>query len=150
MTNEQAARTLEEQLKKSLEKQAKQSETTSAYMKAIHLLKDAAPDSRISCERAAELLEEEKNAFLDEYVDYGCVADSYILVIGMLRERAKSVSEDSGEDPRRFCALRDSENGNCLCIGGFCTAVNDEICAGLHQAYSAGKRDMYLSIRDGV
>ena len=31
------------------------------------------------------------------------------------------------------------ENGNCLPMGGFCTAVNDEICAGLRNAYNHGE-----------
>lgn len=30
------------------------------------------------------------------------------------------------------------ENGNCTPVGGFCTAVNDPICEGLHSAYDAG------------
>lgn len=30
------------------------------------------------------------------------------------------------------------ENGNCLPMGGFCTAVDDEICAGLRNAYNHG------------
>ena len=33
------------------------------------------------------------------------------------------------------------ENGNCNVIGGFCTAVNDPICAGLHNAYDCGYCD---------
>lgn len=39
---------------------------------------------------------------------------------------------------RRTCPMR-HENGNCLAAGGFCTAVNDEICQALHNAYEAGR-----------
>ena len=35
------------------------------------------------------------------------------------------------------CPMR-HVNGNCLPCGGFCTAVNDEICEALHNAYSHG------------
>ena len=38
---------------------------------------------------------------------------------------------------REDCPMR-HENGNCLPIGGFCTAVNDAICDALHQAYGKG------------
>ena len=41
---------------------------------------------------------------------------------------------------REHCPLR-HENGNCTAIGGFCTAVNDPICEGLHNAYKSGKYD---------
>lgn len=40
---------------------------------------------------------------------------------------------------RKDCPIRHA-NGNCLCIGGFCTGVNDEICNGLRAAYQSGKR----------
>ena len=40
---------------------------------------------------------------------------------------------------RNDCPMRDGVTGNCPCMGGFCLAVNDEICAGLHQAYERGK-----------
>ena len=33
------------------------------------------------------------------------------------------------------------ENGNCLPVGGFCTAVQDEICFALRKAYEDGKFD---------
>ena len=39
---------------------------------------------------------------------------------------------------RRKCTMRHPDNGNCLPIGGFCTAVNDEICEGLHHAFNSG------------
>ena len=40
---------------------------------------------------------------------------------------------------REECFMRDRDTGNCLCMGGFCLAVNDEICKGLHKAYERGK-----------
>lgn len=52
----------------------------------------------------------------------------------------------SGGDQRMLerkthgCPLR-HENGNCLPIGGFCTAVQDEICFALRNAYENGKFD---------
>lgn len=42
-------------------------------------------------------------------------------------------------DLRKDCPMR-HENGNCAVIGGFCTAVNDPICEGLHNAYDNGYR----------
>lgn len=44
------------------------------------------------------------------------------------------------DDSRKGCPIR-HENGNCTVIGGFCTAVNDPICEGLHNAYDNGYRD---------
>ena len=41
-------------------------------------------------------------------------------------------------DIRSNCPMR-HENGNCLPCGGFCTAVNDEICEALHHAYIKGR-----------
>ena len=43
------------------------------------------------------------------------------------------------DDLRNGCPMR-HENGNCTVIGGFCTAVNDPICDGLHNAYDSGYR----------
>lgn len=43
------------------------------------------------------------------------------------------------DDLRKDCQMR-HENGNCIVIGGFCTAVNDPICEGLHSAYDSGYR----------
>ena len=43
-------------------------------------------------------------------------------------------------DKRKDCLMR-HENGNCNVIGGFCTAVNDPICEGLHNAYDCGYYD---------
>ena len=43
------------------------------------------------------------------------------------------------DDLRKGCPMR-HENGNCTVIGGFCTAVNDPICDGLHNAYDSGYR----------
>lgn len=41
---------------------------------------------------------------------------------------------------RKDCQMR-HENGNCNVIGGFCTAINDAICIGLHNAYDCGYCD---------
>ncbi len=41
---------------------------------------------------------------------------------------------------RSLCKLR-HRNGNCLCVGGFCTAVNDEICKSIRMAYEKGYVD---------
>lgn len=41
---------------------------------------------------------------------------------------------------KKNCPMR-HENGNCLPMGGFCTAVNDEICMGLRNAYNHGWGD---------
>lgn len=38
---------------------------------------------------------------------------------------------------RKDCPMR-HKNGNCTPCGGFCTAVNDPICKGLHNAYDTG------------
>lgn len=38
---------------------------------------------------------------------------------------------------RKDCPMR-HESGNCTPCGGFCTAVNDSICTGLHNAYNLG------------
>ena len=46
---------------------------------------------------------------------------------------------------REDCVMR-HENGNCLPIGGFCTAVNDAICDALHNAFDKG----YVSGRMAV
>lgn len=39
---------------------------------------------------------------------------------------------------RKDCPMR-HENGNCLPVGGFCTAVNNLICEALHNAYYTGR-----------
>ena len=44
---------------------------------------------------------------------------------------------DEWSDERRKCPIR-NDSGNCGCIGGFCTAVNDLICEGLRNAYLLG------------
>ena len=41
--------------------------------------------------------------------------------------------------PQR-CPFR-HENGNCLCVGGFCTAVALEICKAVRSAYNKGVSD---------
>ena len=43
-------------------------------------------------------------------------------------------------DLRTDCPMR-HKNGNCTAAGGFCTAVNDQICAALHTAYECGFYD---------
>ena len=40
---------------------------------------------------------------------------------------------------RKDCPMR-HENGNCTVSGGFCTAVNDQICEALHNAFDCGYR----------
>ena len=45
---------------------------------------------------------------------------------------------------RENCEMR-HENGNCLPVGGFCTAVNNEICSAIHQAFEKGYRAGYLA-----
>lgn len=44
----------------------------------------------------------------------------------------------------KSCPLR-CDAGNCLPLGGFCTAVKPEICDALHQAYDHGKADGLLA-----
>lgn len=51
-------------------------------------------------------------------------------------------------DLREDCKMR-HENGNCLPCGGFCTAVNNEICHALHNAYNHGFVDCHEMIRKG-
>ncbi len=43
-------------------------------------------------------------------------------------------------ESRSLCKLR-HKNGNCLCVGGFCTAVNDEICKAIRMSYEKGYID---------
>ena len=50
------------------------------------------------------------------------------------------------DDLRKGCPMR-HENGNCTVIVGFCTAVNDPICEGLHNAYDNGYRDAAIRAR---
>ena len=47
---------------------------------------------------------------------------------------------------REDCPVR-HENGNCLHIGSFCTAVPDPICAGVRSAYECGWTDCAMKIR---
>lgn len=46
-------------------------------------------------------------------------------------------------DLRKDCRMR-HKIGNCTVIGGFCTAVSDPICEGLHNAYDLGYQDAAL------
>ena len=50
-------------------------------------------------------------------------------------------------DLRADCPMR-HENGNCLVAGGFCTAVNDQICEALHNAYECGFYDATYERRE--
>lgn len=50
------------------------------------------------------------------------------------------------DDLRKGCPMR-HENGNCTVIGGFCTAVNDPVSEGLHNAYDNGYRDAAIRAR---
>ena len=50
---------------------------------------------------------------------------------------------------RENCPMR-HENGNCMPAGGFCTAVNDEICEALHNAYICGESDIFKAYRNDV
>lgn len=46
------------------------------------------------------------------------------------------------DDIRKDCPMRHPDNGNCLPVGGFCTAVNNIICDALHNAYNRGRLDL--------
>ena len=50
---------------------------------------------------------------------------------------------------RENCVLR-GETGNCGCVGGFCTAVNDEICRGLKNAYFCGIADGVKAVNEVI
>jgi len=50
-------------------------------------------------------------------------------------------------DLRTSCKMR-HENGNCLPCGGFCTAVSNEICSALHNAYNKGFVDCHEITRN--
>ena len=45
---------------------------------------------------------------------------------------------------RKDCVMR-HENGNCLPVGGFCTAVNDAVCDAVQQAYDKGYKAGYFA-----
>ena len=47
---------------------------------------------------------------------------------------------------RNECPMR-HENGNCLCMGGFCTAVSDEVCIAMRSAYLSGQNQ---AMRDSI
>lgn len=44
------------------------------------------------------------------------------------------------------CPIR-HENGNCTCVGGFCTAVPDHVCECIRSAYDCGWTDCALKVR---
>lgn len=46
---------------------------------------------------------------------------------------------DMRNELRKDCPMR-HENGNCTTVGGFCTAVNDQICEALHNAFNCGEQ----------
>ena len=50
---------------------------------------------------------------------------------------------------RTNCPMR-HKNGNCTAAGGFCTSVNDQICAALHTAYECGFYDATFERREYV
>ena len=56
-------------------------------------------------------------------------------------------NQSSVNENRSLCKLR-HKNGNCLCVGGFCTAVNDEICNAVRSAYDKGLAERLLKIQD--
>lgn len=58
----------------------------------------------------------------------------------------KILGELTMDDLRKECPMR-HENGNCTVIGGFCTAVNDPICLGLHNAYELGCYNAALRLK---
>ena len=41
------------------------------------------------------------------------------------------------DEYRENCPVR-HDNGNCICVGGFCTAVPEEICKAVRSAYDDG------------
>ncbi|MBR4895803.1 MAG: hypothetical protein IKZ41_05200 [Clostridia bacterium] len=59
-------------------------------------------------------------------------------------ERAREYAQKLEMPEKEKCPMR-HENGNCLTMGGFCTSVNQEICAALRRAYIAGRFDLLLS-----
>lgn len=52
-------------------------------------------------------------------------------------------------DRKEPCPIR-HENGNCICVGGFCTAVPDPVCEGVRNAYDCGWTDCALKLRGKV
>ena len=52
-------------------------------------------------------------------------------------------------DLRTDCPMR-HKNGNCTAAGGFCTAVNDQICEVLHNAYECGFYDAMTLLNDNT
>ena len=68
------------------------------------------------------------------------VTEAYDMGINALMKisEVKPCYDPPAEPPKRdVCPLR-HENGNCLCVGGFCTAVNDQVCRAVRSAYSKG------------
>lgn len=47
---------------------------------------------------------------------------------------------------RLHCPIR-HENGNCTCVGGFCTAVPEPVCEAVRNAYDSGWTDCALKVR---
>ena len=50
---------------------------------------------------------------------------------------------------RKDCPMR-SENGNCLPVGGFCTAVSDVFCKAVYHAYDHGFSDAIEELQKQV
>ena len=50
-------------------------------------------------------------------------------------------------DKKDPCPIR-HENGNCVLVGGFCTAVPDHICEVVRNAYDCGWTDCALKVRN--
>lgn len=47
---------------------------------------------------------------------------------------------------RLHCPIR-HENGNCVCVSGFCTAVPEPVCEAVRNAYDSGWTDCALKVR---
>jgi hypothetical protein len=80
-------------------------------------------------------------------------SDITIIVVSVLSgERTLTMWNSTWDyinrDLRVDCKMR-HENGNCLPCGGFCTAVSNEICCALHNAYNHGFSDCHEIIRKG-
>jgi hypothetical protein len=76
------------------------------------------------------------------------ILDAIIIVARLLSGRKTQIMFNINLDLREDCKMR-HENGNCLPCGGFCTAVNNEICQALHNAYNHGFVDCHKIIRKG-
>lgn len=75
-------------------------------------------------------------------IDTGFGAECWGAIPGKtyIRLHIMNVEVAGDVSDRSKCHLRHA-NGNCLPMGGFCTAVIDEICKGLQTAYEHGRHD---------